>query len=175
MADTNVDVFGVKAPDFLKPITADTATLIWTGQASGGTASSEIMTGANNVQISYQRAVNRRFALGKSKAGGPVAVIYPSRPMGSLSMSHLFIDVAYSKSLFDYAGWNSCKDPATITVKLGGSNNDSALQEGCSGTTQQVYVLRGALVTGWNLQMEADGLTVLQGVQVEFLHMSIGG
>lgn len=161
------DMFGVKTPDFYKPITADTAIITW-GDYSG-TANTEILTGASNLAMSYQRGVNRRYGLGRGATGGSVAITYPTRPMGQLSMSHLFIETSVATELFGRPGWNACAPPATLRVTLG--NNRNLIGEGCSGVQPVTFVIGGALVTSWNLQMEADGLTVMQSITIEFMHL----
>lgn len=156
------DVFGRKSIVPKKPITADMCTIIWGGDANNGTAGAAVAS-ATNVAIQYQQVVTRRRTLGASE-GAPVAVIYPSQPLGSMSIQRLVAESA--ENIFSRPGWNICQGTAKLTLSFDGAT----VYEGCS-TKGGVYTISGATVTGYSISAEAEGLTVIDGIQIEFLQM----
>lgn len=168
------DLYGRRMVRAVKPITADMCTIVFTADNAASTAKSEIIAGATNISISYQQQVMRRRTLG-SAGGSPLAVIYPTQPMGTLTMSRLFAryhdaDPALNtiESLFSFPGWDICKGTASITLKFNGDSAFTGCNEKYGG-----FKLSGATVTGYSLSAEAEGLTVLDNVNIEFLQMIV--
>lgn len=148
------DVFGRKLIVPKKPITADMCTIIWGGRA---------VASATNINLVYQQQVTRRRTLGGN--GNPVAVIYPTQPIGSFSIQRLVCET--TEDIFSLPGWNVCQGPAELNVSF----NGATAYDGCT-TTGGYYLLSGAIVTGYSLSAEAEGLTVADNVQIEFLQLS---
>lgn len=148
------ELFGRRAIQPKKPITADMCTIMWDTDA---------VASATNVQIQYQQQVTRRRTLGAAE-GAPIAVIYPSQPIGSMSIQRLVCET--TEDIFQRPGWNICKGTATLRLSFDGAT----AYEGCT-TTGTVYTVTGATVVGYNLSAEAEGLTVVDGIQIEFLQL----
>lgn len=179
MANNNGEIFGRKAARIVRPVTADMCTIIWgdDNNSSAGTA----VLGATNINISYQQQVVRRRTLAAPN-GFPLAVIYPTQPLGTIQIQRLYADLkaqagdnapsgATSQAtsihdIFNLAGWNVCRGTATLKISFHGA---SAYQD-CS-TAVPGYRATGAVVTGYNLSAEAEGLTVVDNVNIEFLQL----
>jgi hypothetical protein len=145
------DIFGRRRVDPQKPITADMCVILWDGL---------VVTTATQVSVQYQQQVTRRRTLGGN--GNPVAVIYPSQPIGSISIQRLVSEK--TDGLFNQPGWTACGDPGTIVLDF----NGATAYEGCTVTGGH-YTATGCIVTSFNLAAEAEGLTVVDGVNIEFL------
>lgn len=181
MAINNQEIFGRNAVKSVRPITADMCTIIWSADLTDdfvGPPAGKVVTGATNINISYQQQVVRRRTLATA-GGSPLAVIYPTQPTGSIQIQRLFADLSqqlgggstgYQTSsvhdIFDLPGWNICNGTASISVTFDGS---SAYPD-CA-TKAPGYRMSGAVVTGYNLSAEAEGLTVVDNVSIEFLQM----
>ena len=146
------DVFKRKILDLKKPITADMVLIEWDG----------LLAQATNISLQYNQPVNRRWTLGTN--GKNTCVIYPGRPLGSLQIQRLFADD--NENIFEKAGWDPCGDLANIHILLDGS---SAL-ENCDAKGGE-YVVRGALVTNYGLAAEAEGLTLIDNINIEFMQL----
>lgn len=174
---SNQEIFGRNAVTPVRPITADMCTIIWGSDKAGGDIG-KVVTGATNINISYQQQVIRRRTLATA-GGSPLAVIYPSQPMGSLQIQRLFADLgtqltgdatgfrtASVHDIFDLPGWNICNGTASISVTFDGASAYPNCETKAPG-----YRMTGAVVTGYNISAEAEGLTVVDNVSVEFLQM----
>ena len=177
------ELFGRQPVLSVKPITADMCMITWghdnlpNGEV-GPPPVGDIVTGATNITISYQQQVVRRRTL--ATAGGkPLAVIYPSQPQGSIQIQRLFANLGatvngtptnykagQTSDIFSYPGWNVCAGTASIAVTF---NGDSAYKD-CA-TKNPGYRMSGCIVTGYNISAEAEGLTVVDNVSIEFLQM----
>lgn len=173
----NNELFGRQAIQPLKPVTADMATIVWgydidpkadvdpAADPKGGA----VVTGATNITIQYQQQVVRRRTLA-SASGHPAAVIYPTQPNGSIQIQRLFAQAANGKDvthdIFKYPGWNICNGTASLSIRFSGESayKDCAINSGG-------FRMTGATVTGYNLSAEAEGLTVVDNVSIEFLQM----
>lgn len=155
------DIFHRKPLNIEKPITADMVMLYW-GSSGGGTSGGTIVAQATNFQLQYQQQVNRRWTLGG--AGVNTCVIYPGRPIGTIRIQRLFVD--QNENIFENPGWDPCGEPATIHIEL---NGESAV-DGCT-TKGGIYIARGAVATSYGLTAEADGLTIIDDVNIEFLQL----
>jgi hypothetical protein len=161
------DLYGFDNQTIKTPLTADKATITWQG------VSGEIITGAVQVSISYAQAINRRRSIGNKDA-----IIWSAMPSGQITIQRLLtID---SNGLFSARGWKSC-DPGTITLTLGGGACDSATQTasgstavGATSKAAITYTATGCIVSQFNVQAEAESLTVMDNVVIEFLQLSQG-
>lgn len=180
MATTNVngEIFGRKPISIVAPITADMCTILW-GKDNDSTAATALL-GATNVNISYQQQVVRRRTLA-APSGHPISVIYPTQPIGSIQIQRLYADLTKQagtlpngataqtesiQSIFNLSGWNICNGTATLKIAFDG---ESAYKH-CS-TKGPGYRATGAVVTGYNLSAEAEGLTVVDNVAIEFMQL----
>lgn len=174
-AEPNSDLYGRRLITPVKPITADMCTIVFTSDDPKWADGDQVVAGATNINISYQQQVVRRRTLGTS-GGSPLAVIYPTQPIGTIQISRLFAkyeSVANSKlpgvaNLFSFPGWDICKGTATIKVTFNGASAFTNCAESYGG-----FRMRGGTVTGYNISAEAEGLTVLDNVTIEFLQMIV--
>ena len=146
------DVFKRKILDLKKPITADMVLIEWEG----------LLAQATQLSLQYNQPVNRRWTLGTN--GKNTCVIYPGRPLGSLQIQRLFAD--QNDNIFTKPGWDPCDTLANIHILLDGS---SAL-ENCTVSGGE-YIVRGALVTSYSLSAEAEGLTLIDNINIEFMQL----
>ena len=144
------DIYGNAPLNISFPYTADNVTLVWGGKVANVT----------NIQISYVRSTRKQHAIGSLNA-----VINPTRPAGQLTLNHLMIDGAFD---FTDPGWANC-DIGTI---------DLYINPGCAGnpnanapaTTVHLRAT-GASVTSWGSVVEAEGLTISDQTQVDFMQL----
>ena len=148
MADETPDLFHFKGQDVRRPFTADRATLEWsdTGQVNF----------AINVQISYQQQINRRRVI-----GGNWAVRWGSQPQGSLTCQRIL--VASDANIYEGKIWNQCENPKPLIVTLAD----------CEGSATKTYTCTGPVVSQFQLTVEAESLTCLDNVVVEFIQLSV--
>lgn len=142
------DVFGFSGQTIATPLTADKARLIW----------GALVTGAIQVAISYAQQVNRRRTIGNKNA-----VIWAAMPSGQITVQRLL--TTDSSALFSAPGWQAC-NPGTITLELAG---------GCDGGAANTFTATGCIVSQFSVQAEAESLTVMDNVTIEFLQLSSGG
>lgn len=138
------DVFGKDTQAIKLPITADKCVISWDG----------IIASATNFSLTYQQPINRRRTI-----GGKEAIIYTGQPQGNITISRLLVDGEF-KEIFSKQGWVLCNEPADITIHLNGC-------EGDGGALRAT----GCLVSAYSLQGEADGLTVIDNINIEFLQL----
>ena len=150
----NNDIFQRQQYTTAKPITADMILIDWGGGE---------ITQASNIQIQVDQQVTRRYSLGTN--GQNVAVIYPGRPIGRMTIQRLYADKSASQDIFSLPGWNAC-NPTTITIQLDGA---SALSN-CT-VTGGTFQLTGAIVTSYGLSGDADSLQVVDNITVEFMQL----
>jgi hypothetical protein len=139
------DVFGFQPQNIATPLTADKASLVW----------GNIVTGAVQVSINYAQQVNRRRTIGNKDA-----VIWASMPSGQITIQRLL--TTDSSALFSSPGWNACR-PGEVSLSLGG---------GCNAGQAAFYVATGCIVSQFSVQAEAESLTVMDNVVIEFLQLS---
>jgi len=173
------EIFGRRMAKTVSPITADMCTIVWSGPSGGKTTAPEkVILGVTNINISYQQQVVRRRTLA-APSGSPIAVIYPTQPVGSIQIQRLYADLSsqvdpnQTKSsttgfhdIFDLAGWNVCRGTAELTINFRGSSAYDGCAVGAPG-----YRATGAIVTSYNISAEAEGLTVVDNVSIEFLQL----
>ena len=144
------DIYGRDALTIKFPYTADMAKIKW-----GGT---DLV--ATNVSLNYAQSIQRRHAIGSN-----AAIIYATRPIGSLSVARLIVDGAFN---FNEAGWYACNNPGTITISLMGPGCGTGANAATGGIH---FTLAGCIVTQFSLQMESEGLTIIDNVAIDFMQM----
>jgi hypothetical protein len=142
------DLFGFSDQNIKAPLTADKATINW----GGG-----IVTGAIQISVAYAQQVNRRRTIGNKDA-----VIWAAMPSGQITIQRLLTTDA--TELFKSPGWKAC-EPGTITLTLGG---------GCDSTGGVTFTARGCIVSQFSVSAEAESLTVMDNVSIEFLQLTAG-
>jgi hypothetical protein len=145
------ELFHYRTQDIVRPLTADRAELKW---------GADVITSATNVTIQYQQQINRRRVI-----GGQVAVRWGSQPTGTLTCQRIL--TTNPAQLFSSEIWNQCSDnPPKMELTLG---------KGCGedGVGEKVikYEMTGAVVSQYQVQAEAEGLTVIDNVVVEFMQL----
>ena len=140
------DLFGRDQQSIQTPITADYAHINWGGQ----------ITTAVNVTISYMQPITRRRTIGNQ-----AAIIYAGQPAGTIQIQRLLTNNA--GALFGLPGWSSCS-PTSISLTLAG----------CAGATGYSVTATGAVVSNFQVSAEAEGLTVIDNVTIEFLQLTSG-
>lgn len=141
------DIFNKKDIALKQPITADYCTI----SGLGGDESY-----ATNVQIAYQQSITRRRTIGGQSQ---FAVVYGALPQGQITMSRLAVDSSLS-SVGSGACWDVCT-PGDISINL---------KSNC-GQGSQTFRCSGCIVTGYSVSLEADSLTVMDNVTIEFMQM----
>jgi len=141
------DLFGFTSQTIKTPFTADKATIQW----------GSVVTGATQVTVSYAQQVNRRRTIGNRDT-----VIFASQPNGNINIQRLVTN--NSSQLFKSPGWSACT-PGTITLTLGGCPNDG-------GTS--TYTATGCVVSQFSITAEAESLSIMDNVVVEFLQLTAG-
>lgn len=140
------DIFGREPLQISTPLTADKCIIYWEGEVDS----------AVNVSIEYSQQVTRRRSIGNNKA-----VVYGSQPQGRISIGRLLTTTA---GKFAEPAWTCGSGDSVITLTT----------RGCDGEGGQTYRCAGCVVTSYSIQVEAEGLTVVDNVVIEFLELSIG-
>jgi len=146
------DIFQRTPFSIARPITADMVYIDWAGSVAQAT----------NVNIQYQQPVTRRYTLSSPQNW---ATIYPGRPVGTMTIARLISE--NEDNLFTRAGFNVCTTPTDIRVYVDGtasSINDCNVQYG-------TYTARGCFVTGYSFGADADSLSVVDNISIEFLQL----
>jgi Na+/glutamate symporter len=141
------DLYGFGDQNIKTPLTADKATINWGG----------IVTGAIQIAVSYAQQVNRRRTIGNKDA-----VIWAAMPSGQITIQRLMTTDA--AGLFSSPGWKATT-PGTITLSLGG---------GTAGAGGPTFTATGCVVSQFSVQAEAESLTVMDNVVIEFLQLTAG-
>ena len=89
-------------------------------------------------------------------------MIWAALPNGQITIQRMLTTDA--KSLFTASGWQAC-NPGTITISVGG---------GCDGAGGLKLTATGCVVTQFGLSLEAESLTVMDNVVIEFLQLTPG-
>jgi hypothetical protein len=143
------DIFNFKDQEVKRPYTADRATLEWSDTGD--------VQFAINVQISYQQQINRRRVI-----GGAWAVRWGSQPQGSLTCQRIL--VAGDANIYEGKIWDQCQDAQELKVSL----------SDCDGKAGPIYICTGPVVSQLQVTVEAESLTCLDNVVVEFLQLKKG-
>lgn len=150
------DIFSRTQLNIEKPVTADMVMIQW---------DSGLVAQATNFSMQYQQPINRRWTLG---GVANTCVIYPGRPTGSIQIQRLIVD--QDAELFNNSGWDPCGSPATLYILL----NGAAALSNC-GVTGGEFIARGAFVTSFSFAAEADGLTIVSNINIEFMQLDYNG
>lgn len=146
----NQDIFGKKAINLnFSPVTADLVEIQFDGK---------LLSTAINFSLSYAQSVNRRHSIGNRDA-----IIYPSQPVGQISIQRML--TADLKELMSGKIWKACDNGGTISF---------ALKTGCIGTNVNkvaTYTCTGCVATQYQLNGEAEGLSIVDGVTIEFMQL----
>jgi hypothetical protein len=148
------DLFGYNATTNRNVYLADRASISW-GDKLGG---------ATQVSVTYAQQINRRRTI-----GGKEATIYGSQPQGNLNIQRLVFSDGTGAAIFNLPGWDACGDAADLTVTLA-----AGCANGGGGGKSLTFQVKGARVTQYSLQMEAESLTVADNVVLEFLQLIQG-
>jgi hypothetical protein len=145
------DIFGRTKLTIEQPLTAD---------ACGVRIDNEEQGEAFQLQLEYTQQVTRRRSIGNNSA-----VIYGSQPVGRLTIQRLMTE---STEIPKSKTFNGCgQGKVTITVAGKACEPGSGSKIGTS-----FYDLEGCMATSYTLQIQAEDLTVIDGITIEFLEMS---
>lgn len=144
------DIFGRLPLQIGTPLTADACKI---------RIDSTDVAEAYQVQLDYQQQVTRRRSIGNQ-----AAVIYGSQPIGRLTVGRLMTE---STKIPETATFNGC-GKGEVTISLSAKPCDAQAQGPSNATT---YTLKGCMVTSYTLQIQAEDLTVIDGITIEFLEM----
>jgi len=136
------DMFGREPVKLKKPVTADKCEITWDGKN---------VAQAIQFSMDYSQQITRRRSIGSKDA-----IIYGSQPQGRATMARL---ITSDGSITSGDSW-TCKT-GTLTFKLGGC-------EGGGGT----YTATGCIISSFNIQAQAEDLTVMDNVVIEFMELS---
>ena len=146
------DIFQRNLYAIQRPITADMCYIDWAGSVAQAT----------NVNIQYQQGITRRYTLASAQN---LATIYPSRPTGTMTIARLICE--NEDNLFTRPGFNVCSTPTDIRVYINGTA--SSLQN-CN-VQYGTYTARGCFVTNYSFGADADSLSVVDNLVIEFLQL----
>jgi hypothetical protein len=114
---------------------------------------------AVNVQVQYMQQVTRRRTIG----GRNTAVIYGSMPNGQIQIQRLAIPAAMAV-IGSSDTFKGCGQGGKVDITLAGNC-------GAGGTT---FTCKGCIVSSYGLTIEAEGLTVMDNITIDFIQMSKG-
>jgi ABC-type transporter Mla maintaining outer membrane lipid asymmetry ATPase subunit MlaF len=139
------DIFQRGAQSIQSPITADKCTI---------TIDGNVVADAIQFQCSYQQAITRRRSIGNQ-----TAIIYGGIPQGTITIARLITDGSITSL---GSGIFSCKGG---TVSFSGQN-------ACDGGGSVNYTAKGCMVSAFSISANADDLTVMDNVVIEFIELS---
>lgn len=138
------DIFNRKPYKIEQPFTADACMVKVDG--------SEALFGVQ-VQCSYSQQIQRRRSIGNQNA-----VIYGSQPIGQISINRLVVKDAYS--ILNGETFSSC----------GSGRVELILKGNCEGGAV-TFRCTGCVASQFSISIEAEGLTVMDNIVIEFLQM----
>jgi len=106
--------------------------------------------GAVQVQVSYQQQVNRRRTI-----GGEHTLVWGSSPGGQITIQRL---ITQGGGMFDNQGWNCC-DLGEVTLDFVGCAKAYSVKA------------RGCLVSNFTASAEAEGLTCMENIVIDFVQL----
>jgi len=109
------------------------------------------IAGATQVSIQYAQQINRRRTIGNQ-----VSLIWGAQPQGQATIQRL---VTGGLSLGG-SGWSACS-PGAVTFNLGGC--------GSGGGSLRA---EGAVVSQYSISAEAESLTVMDNVVIDFMYLT---
>lgn len=149
--------------DHKQPLTADRVKLVFSG--GNGT-----VYAALTVQAQIQYPVSRRRTLG-TNANVVQSFTIVGQPAGKLTIARMFGPAAKSADLFATDPFDPCAENSTITMLF---SNQTTLSN-CASTVNDVYKFHGAIVSAYEITANAEELTVLDNIVVDFSQMEISG
>lgn len=138
------DIFKKETAPIKSPITADKCTI---------TIGGSVIADAIQFQCSYGQSITHRRAIGNKSV-----IIFGSMPRGQISIARLVADGSsdlLSSDIFSCTGGS---------ITFTGSS--------CDGGASVNYVARGCLVSNFSISANADDLTVLDNIVIEFVELS---
>jgi len=137
------DIFQRSAQQIKSPITADKCTI---------TIDGTVVADAIQFQASYSQQVTRRRAIGNQ-----VAIIYGSAPQGQITIARLITGDSSS----------------ILGSKIFSCEGGEVTFEGTGCAEGNVrYTARGAMVSSFSISAEADNLTVMDNITIDFIELS---
>lgn len=109
------------------------------------------IAGAVQVSIQYAQQINRRRTVGNQ-----VSILWGAQPQGQATIQKLII----GSGSVGGQGWSACQ-PGTVTFNFGG----------CGGAGGSLTGT-GAVVSQYSVTAEAESLTVMDNVVIDFMYMS---
>ncbi len=140
------DIFNRKPQQIQTPFTADACMVKIDGKEA---------VFAVQVQASYSQQVQRRRSIGNTDA-----VIYGSQPSGQININRLVVNNAYD--ILGGATFQGCGMNGKVEIILGSNCKGGAATFTCTGCIASVV----------SISIEAEGLTVMDNIVIEFLQMS---
>ena len=138
------DLFKHQQATAVAPFTTDKCAIEWGGP----------VWAANQVSVSYTQQVQRRRTIGNSNV-----MLWANLPSGQITIARMMGE--NSKEIYGKDGWNMCK-PTDITLET----------KGCKGSVK--FTAKDCLVVNYQIQLETEGLTVIDNLTIEFLELSQG-
>jgi hypothetical protein len=110
------------------------------------------IAGATQVSIQYAQQINRRRTIGNQ-----ISLIWGAQPQGQASIQRLVTGGIGGGG----AGWTACT-PGTVTFNLGSC-----------GSGGGAVTCTGAVVSQYSITAEAESLTVMDNVVIDFMALSL--
>lgn len=150
------DIFNRKDQTVKTPLTADRCTIIWDDAP---------VTQAFQFQASYQQQITRRRSIGNQEV-----VIYGSQPQGQIQIGRLLVSDLDKQKLFGSKSW-TCGG-GTLFFHTGSCAAGSGPDSGGTGNGPVSYKATGCIVTNYSISANAEDLTVVDNLTIEFLQLS---
>jgi hypothetical protein len=128
----------------IAPFTTDKCAINWGGPVFA----------ANQVSVSYTQQVQRRRTIGNKNV-----MLWANLPSGQITIARMMGD--NSKEIYSKNGWNMCT-PTDITLETKGCNESV------------IFTAKDCLVVNYQIQLETEGLTVIDNLTIEFLELFQG-
>lgn len=110
-----------------------------------------VIATAMQVQISYQQQINRRRTIGNKEA-----LMWGSQPQGQANIQRMVV----GKERYGGNGWSAC-NPADVTFEM----------NGCSSAGSK-FTAKSAVVSQFSITAEAESLTVMDNVVIDFMQLT---
>ena len=148
--------------DHSQPLTADRVKLVFSGYST--------VYAALTVQAQVQYPVSRRRTLGTD--GNMVqSFTIVGQPAGKLTIARMFGPEAKSAELFATHPFNPCAPKGESFVTMSFSNQTT--MSNCPSSVNDIYTFHGAIVSAYEITANAEELTVLDNIVVDFSQMEI--
>lgn len=141
------DIFNKQSYKIETPFTADACMVKIDGK--------EAIFGVQ-VQCSYAQQIQRRRSIGNQNA-----VIYGSQPVGQISIGRLVVKDAYD--ILNGDTFKGCGQNGKVELVLKGNCPESA--------GEVTFKCTGCIASNFSISIEAEGLTVMDNITIEFLQM----